>query len=203
MPAGRKFEHKDKKKGYDRSYEFFAGDGNLLTACDVFGECIKAPTVYHNPDKPDLNFRMRAKGKVFNATYFVEDDSGAQAATITRKGVGFRWKIIGPDKQELARIIDPASNTEAFFRELLAAQPDSYALVIENQLIATIANEKRLEPLRTEAKNIVGKLLQKVIPETGLTLRFEPGQDTRINIRILIAALTLLQVHDITGVNRY
>lgn len=50
--------------------------GDLLSSCDVYGQCISAPTVYTGaPGKPD-DFVMRAKGKLLNATYFLEDESG-------------------------------------------------------------------------------------------------------------------------------
>lgn len=50
--------------------------------------------------------------------------------------------------------------------------------------------------------NIVGKLLHKAMPPRGLTLRFEKDQSAVLDIRMVLAGLTLLQVHDITGVNR-
>jgi hypothetical protein len=70
--------------------------------------------------------------------YFLEDVSGGRVATITRKGVGFRWKILGENMQEIARIIDPSSIKETFFREIFTSRPDSYAVVSNEHLIAII-----------------------------------------------------------------
>ena len=121
---------------------------------------------------------------------------------ITRKGIGFRWKILGENNQEIARIIDPASRKEAFFRELFTAQPDSYAVVLDEDLIAIIKNEKLSKKIRQKPKNIIGKLLEKVIEPSGLTLRLKPKYLSTFDTRILLTGMTLLQVHDITGVNR-
>ncbi|UCD89806.1 MAG: hypothetical protein JSW04_15680 [Desulfobacterales bacterium] len=104
---------------------------------------------------------------------------------------------------EIGRIIDPSSRKEAFFREIFTALPDSYALVSNDHLIGIIANESLSEKIQQEPKNIFGKLLTKVIPQVGLTMRLEPDQLAKVDARILLAGMTLLQVHDITGVNRY
>ena len=69
-------------------------------------------------------------------------------------------------------------------------------------LVAVIAKEKLSDNIRPEPKNVIGKLLQKVMPSVGLTLRFESGQASKVDSKIIMAGMTLLQVHDITGVNR-
>ena len=62
-----------------------------------------------------------------------------------KKGIGFRWKILGENMLEIGRIIDPSSKKETFFREIFTALPDSYALVSNDHLIAIIANESLSE----------------------------------------------------------
>jgi hypothetical protein len=198
-----KYEHKNKKKGYERTLRFYDENGNIFSNCDVYGECMKAPTVYTSVIDSGMDFTMVAKGKILNASYFLEDKIGSRFATITRKGIGFRWKILGENNQEIARIMDPASWKEAFFCELLSGQPDSYAVVAGDQLVAIVTNEKLSKKIRQEPKNILGRFLRKVLPEVGLTLRFERDQKSKVDARMLIAGMTLLQVHDITGVNRY
>ena len=84
-----KFEYKGKNKGYERTYFFHDQEGKMQWSCDVYGQCIKAPTLYTCTDDGNRNFRMAAKGKFLNATYFLEDESGARFAAITRKGIGF------------------------------------------------------------------------------------------------------------------
>ena len=42
----------------------------------------------------------------------------------------------------------------------------------------------------------------KVFEPNGLTIRLEPNHLSIFDTRILLAGMTLLQVHDITGVNR-
>ena len=197
-----KYERIDKNKGYERTYEFNGENGKIRWSCDVYGECIKAPTVYKCATDEDNDFKMSAKGKFLNTTYFLEDEMESRFATITRKGIGFRWKILGKNNQEIARIIDPASKKEAFLRELFTAQPDSYAVVLKEDLIATIKNEKLCQKINQKPKNIIGKFFDKINHPTGLTCRLEPNQFSRLDTRILLAGMTLLQVHDITGVNR-
>ena len=197
-----KYEYQDKPKRYERTYYFYDEEGKVYSSCDVYGQCISAPTVYTTASQADENFVMTAKGKLLNATYYLEDRSGSRFATITRKGVGFRWKILGDNDREIARIIDPASRKEAFFRALFSALPDGYAIVSEDLLIATISKEKLSDNIDPQPKNIVGKLLHRAMPPRGLTLRFEKNQNSALDIRMVLAGLTLLQVHDITGVNR-
>ena len=112
-----RYDRNQKKRGYERTYEFYDEGGNLRWSCEVYGECLKAPTVYHSSDGASQNFRMTARGKLLNATFYLDDAQGARFATFTRKGLGFRWKVLGEHGQEMARFIDPASCTEAFFRE--------------------------------------------------------------------------------------
>ena len=195
-------DRNQKKRGYERTYEFYDEGGNLRWSCEVYGECLKAPTVYHSYDGASQNFRMMAKGKLLNATYYLDDAQGTRFATLTRKGLGFRWKVLGEDDQEMARFIDPSSRKEAFFRELFSALPDGYALVSGEDLIALIQNEKLPAKIQPRPGNIVGKILGKVLKSTGLTLRLEPSYVSAWDPRILLAGLTLLQVHDITGVRR-
>ena len=69
-------------------------------------------------------------------------------------------------------------------------------------LIALIQNEKLPAALQPRPGNIIGKMLGKVLKSTGLTLRLAPPHVSAGDPRILVAGLTLLQVHDITGVRR-
>jgi hypothetical protein len=137
-----RYERVNKQKGYERTYDFFDESGGLCWTCEVYGECIKSPTVYSSTTDESQEFKMVAKGKILNATYFLEGKQGAIFASITRKGIGFRWKILGVNNQEIARIIDSASRKEAFFRDLFSALPEGYAVVLDEDLIATIKNER-------------------------------------------------------------
>jgi hypothetical protein len=195
-------DFKDKNKGYESTCKFYDGDGDLYLSCDIYGECIRSPTVYTSPRGEDYEFVMTAKGKFLNATYYLEDNMGVRFATITRKGIGFRWKILGGKDQEMARIIDPASRKEAFFRELLSTSPDSYAVVVNDDLVAVIKNEQLSEKIRQKPRNFIGRFFDKTIGKAGLTLRLEAGYVACFDTRILVAGMTLLRVHDIIGVNR-
>ncbi len=197
-----RYDHQGKAKKYERTYAFYDDHGQLYTMCDVYGACISAPTVYSSANRESMNFTMAAKGKLMNATYFLEDPGGARFATITRKGIGFRWKILGQNDQEIARIIDPASRKEAFFRDLMSAQPDSYAVMSNADMIAIVKKEDLHKAIRIKPKNVLGKLMDKVIPQRGLTMRFEPQHTVAVDHRALVAGMTLLEVHDIKGVNR-
>ena len=49
---------------------------------------------------------------------------------------------------------------------------------------------------------MLGRFFEKIIEPNGLTLRLAQNYSSSFDIRILLAGMTLLQVHDITGVNR-
>ena len=49
---------------------------------------------------------------------------------------------------------------------------------------------------------MLGRFFKKIIEPNGLTLRLAQNYSSSFDIRILLAGMTLLQVHDITGVNR-
>ena len=66
-----RYEHENKNKGYERTYGFSDEEGALRWSCDVYGECIKAPTVYTATSDGNQDFKMAAKGKFLNATYFL------------------------------------------------------------------------------------------------------------------------------------
>lgn len=44
--------------------------------------------------------------------------------------------------------------------------------------------------------------MDMVIPQRGLTMRFEPQHTATVDHRALVAGMTLLEVNDIKGVNR-
>ncbi|MGB5424981.1 MAG: hypothetical protein WBN03_22630 [Desulfobacterales bacterium] len=200
LKSGSDFEGKN--KGYESTYKFYDENGDLIFSCDIYGECIKLSTVLTSPRGGDHGFVMKAKGKFLNFTYFLEDDIGARFATITRKGIGFRWKILGEKDHEIARIIDPTSRKEAFFRELLSTSPGSYAGIVNNDLVAIIQNRQLSEKIRKKSKSFIGRLIDKAIGQPGLTLQIEPKYIANFDTRILVAGMTLLRVHDIMGVNR-
>ena len=197
-----KYDRNQKKRGYERTYAFYDEEGRQRWSCEVFGECLKAPTVYQSSDGAGQNFSMTAKGKLLNATFYLDDAQGTRFATLTRKGVGFRWKVLGEHNQEMGRFIDPASRKEAFLRGILSALPDGYALISGNDLIATVQNEALSSQIPLPRRNIIGKMLEKVFKPRGLTLRLAPPYLSAWDTRILIAGMTLLQVHDISGVMR-
>ena len=196
-----RYDYKDKDKKYERTYYFHDANGKRHWACDVYGQCIAAPTEYRHSSDPKQSFRMVAKGKLLNFTYFVEDYQGNRLATLTRKGVGFRWKILSPDDQEMARIVDPTSSKEKVLSTIFSALPDGFAVIVGERLIAGISSEELTPANRTEPRNLVGRLLDKVkFLNKGLTLNVEAANEDEIDIRILVAGMTLLEVHDITGV---
>ncbi len=197
-----RFEHADKNKGYERTYYFYDEEGVICWSCDIYGECLKAPTIYISVSDDNQAFAMIAKGKFLNATYYLENKQGLRFATITRKGIGFRWKILDENDREIARVIDSTSRKEAFFRELFSALPDGYAVVLGDKLIATIKSDKLSQKIQQTPRNIFGKMFEKAFEPRGLTLRLELDFLSNFDVRTLLGSMTLLQVHDITGVNR-
>ena len=193
------YDHKDKARHYQRTYEYRDEQGDIQWNCDVFGSCISAPTVFAPQAEGCKAFTMTAKGKFMNATYFLDDAGGSRFATITRKGVGFRWKVLDPGNTELIRAVDPASWKEAMVRDVLGGLPDSFAVIENDRFVARIAKEDLVEAAKTKPRNKLGRFLDKVFASRAMTLRVEDGQQLSVDARILVAVMTLLQVHDITG----
>ena len=194
-----RYDHKDKARHYQRTYEYRDEKGTVQWSCDVFGSCISAPTVFAPQAEGYAAFTMTAKGKFMNATYFLNDAGGNRFATITRKGVGFRWKVLAPDDSELIRVVDPASWKEAMVRDVLGGLPDSFAVIENDRFVARVAKEDLVEAAKTKPKNKLGRFLDRVFTSRAMTLRVEDGQQLSVDARILVAVMTLLQVHDITG----
>lgn len=194
-----RYDHQDKAKHYQRTYEYRDDQGRIQWVCDVFGSCISAPTVFTPEAGERVAFTMTAKGKFMNATYYLDDESGHRFGTITRKGVGFRWKILDASETEIFRVVDPASWKEAMVRDILGGLPDGFAVIQNDVFVARISKEDLVEGARTKPRNKLGKFLDKVFSSRGMTLRVEQGQQASLDTRMLVATMTLLQVHDITG----
>ena len=194
-----RYDHQGKAKQYQRTYEYRDQHGAIQWDCDVFGSCISAPTVFMPRGLDRDSFTMTAKGKFMNATYYLDDANGKRFAFITRKGVGFRWRVLDTDENEMLRIVDPASWKEAMVRDIFGGLPDGFAVIRNDTFVARIAKEDLVEGAATKPKNKLGRFLDKVFSSRGMTLRVEDGQGTSLDNRVLIAAMTLLQVHDISG----
>jgi len=70
-----------------------------------------------------------------------------------------------------------------------------------DRLIASLQGEELTQANRTKPKNVLGKLLDKVtFLNKALTVRVEPESQEAVDIRVLLAGMTLVEVHDITGV---
>ncbi len=194
-----RYDHEGKARHYQRTYEFRDQQGAIQWGCDVFGSCISAPTAYAPRADDRDSFTMTAKGKLMNFTYYLDDANGRRFATITRKGIGIRWKALGADNNEMFRIVDPASWKEAMVRDVLGGLPDGFAVIQNDSFVARVAKEDLVEGAKTKPGNRLGELLDKVFSSRGMTLRIEDGQSPSLDPRMLVAAMTLLQVHDITG----
>ena len=78
-----RYDHEGKARHYQRTYEYWDEQGAVQWDCDVFGSCISARTVF-TPQAPGREgFTMTAKGKLMNATYYLDDPGGRRLATIT------------------------------------------------------------------------------------------------------------------------
>ena len=194
-----RYDHQGKARHYQYTYEYRDQQGAIQWNCDVFGSCISAPTVFVPQANGRDSFTMTAKGKFMNATYYLDDANGKRFAIISRKGVGFRWRILGADNNEILRIVDPASWKEAVVRDIFGGLPDGFAVIQNDTFVARIAKEDLVEGAKTKPKNRIGKFLDKVFSSRGITLRAEDDQFRSLDTRVLVAAMTLLQVHDITG----
>ncbi len=194
-----RYDHRGKARHYQRTYEYGDQQGATQWNCDVCGSCISAPTVFAPQAHGRDSFTMTAKGRLMNATYYLDDATGKRFATITRKGIGFRWKILGTGDNEIFRIVDPASWKEALLRDIFGSLPDSFAVIQNDTFIARVAKEDLVEAAKTKPRNKLGKFLDKVFSSRAMTLRIEDGQSPSLDARVLVAVMTLLQVHDVTG----
>lgn len=110
---------------------------------------------------------------------------------------------MSPDEKEIARVIDPASKKEKVLNEIFAASPDGFAIVSGNRVVAQLQSEELTSENRNQTRNRLGRLLDKIaFLNKGLTLRVDPEFSSAIDIRVLLAAMILLEVHDISGVLR-
>jgi len=133
------------------------------------------------------------------AEVHLDDANGNRFEIIYRKGLGFRWKILGADNNEILRIVDPASRKEATVRDIFGGLPDGFAVIQNDTFVARVAQEDLVEGAKTKPRNRLGKFLDKVFSSRGITLRAEDGQLRSLDSRVLVAAMTLLRVHDING----
>jgi hypothetical protein len=191
-----------KHSGYDRSYAYHDEAGRLRWSCDVYGGCITRPTEYRGHHDGDQPFTMTVRGAVLAVSFRVDDHAGRVIGTITRKGIGFRWKMLGEHDEELARVVDSAGWKEATARELLSTSPDCYAVLRDATMLATIRNERLAPRMPRPPRNALGRFVERFIPPGGLTLRRVACEGPPPDVRLLVAALTLVQVHDITGYNQ-
>ncbi len=194
-----RYDHEGKARHYQRTYEYRDQQGATRWNCDVFGSCISAPTVFAPQARGCDSFTMTAKGKFMNATYYLDDANGKRFATISRKGVGLRWKILGADDSEIFRIVDPTSWKEAMLRDVFGGLRDGFAVIQNDIFVARVAKEDLVETAKTKPRNKLGKFLDKVFSSRAMTLRFEDGQSPSLDTRLLVAVMTLLQAHDVTG----
>ena len=193
------YDHRGKARHYQRTYEYRDQQGAVQWGCDVFGSCISAPTVFVPRGHGRESFTMTAKGRFMNATYYLDDPNRKRFAIVTRKGVGFRWRVFDTDDKEILRIVDSASWKEAMARDVFGGLPDGFAVIQDDTFVARIAKEDLVEGAASKPRNKLGRLLGKAFPSRGMTLRAEDGKETSLDDRVLIAAMTLLQVHDISG----
>jgi len=84
-------------------------------------------------------------------------------------------------------------------RDIFGGLPDGIAVIRNNTFVARIAKEDLVEAAKTRPRNKLGKFLNKVMASRAMTLRIEDGQSASFDPRVLVAVMTLLQVHDITG----
>ena len=84
-------------------------------------------------------------------------------------------------------------------RNMLGGLPDGFAVIQNDRFIARISSELLVEAAKTESKNLLGRLLDKVLSTSALTLRIENDRQPAVDTRMLVATMTLLKALNIAA----
>ena len=187
-------------KGSTNSY--FIRDRNMcpLAYCQVKGKCITHPTIFRSaPETESAWFRMEAKRKILNMTYFLYESSEATPfATITQKGKGL-WRALDGADREQCRFVDSSTKGEKTAEILLGGSPDRYAVVAAERVLARIRMEPRPEEEPTsQDQGFLKRIFKTITRKSDWVMALEPTS-ADVDHRTLIAGMILLIEHTIAG----
>jgi hypothetical protein len=188
-------------KGSTNSYFIRDRKMDLLGYCQVKGKCITHPTMFRSsPEAGTEWFRMEAKGKFLNMTYFLFEPDGPEPfATITQKGKGL-WRVLDKAGQEHCRFVDCRSMGEKTAEALLGGSPDDYAITSGGDLVlARIRMEPRPdEESGVQEQGFLRRIFKNFTRKSDWIMALEP-ESAETDRRPLIAGMILLIEHTIAG----
>lgn len=194
----RKTEEASTSKGSTNSYFIRNQDLTLLAYCLVKGRCITHPTVFRTSPEAESWFRMDAKRKVLNMTYFLfEPGTSKPFATITCRGKGC-WRILDATDREACYFADGSTWADTTGQVLLGGSPDRYLVISERSALAHIRMEPRPEPGQpAENQGFLKRALKAFLRKSDWVMTLEPSA-VNLDHRLLIAGMILLIEHTIS-----
>jgi len=152
-----KMESLSALKGATSWYSIADANDEPLFACHVVGSCLGGTTTFHETaDEEEVLFRLDAKRKWLNLTYYVcEGASGPRIATLelfASRGM----KVSGPDGGEQYRVVDPQGKLDKFMQDVLEGACGEYALVSDDRVIGQFGRRDRAEEARPTRKGLLG-----------------------------------------------
>ncbi len=167
-------------KNYSTTYYVYREDESLRCMCDVYGMCIKGPTRFlQDPQAAHAEFRMDAKGKFLNTTYYLrEGDDGSLFGTIKRPKAGRGGTLLDSHNKAIGQLADAATWKEAIVRDMLEGLPEKFVVIADNRLVARISEELRPQ---AEEPNRLKRFFKKLLPrsELGAETRTRSGRHNR------------------------
>jgi hypothetical protein len=178
-----------------RMNSYFIRDRNmdLIAYCLVKGRCITHPTIFKpTAEEEDPLFRMEAKRKVLNRTYYLFDPLGTRPfATIAQGGKGL-WRVLDDTDRERCVFVDSGTKGEKVAEAVLGGSPDRYAVIAGDRVLAQIRMEPRPEKESSlEDRGFFKRIVKAVTRRSDWVMALEE-QSTGVDHRTLIAGMILL-----------
>ena len=180
-------------KGSTNSYFIRDRNMDLVAYCLVKGKCITHPTIFQSSvEEEQPLFRMEAKRKILNKTYFLFDPLGARPfATIAQGGKGL-WRILDDEGREQYAFVDSSTTGEKVGAAVLGGSPDRYAVIAGDRVIAQIRMETRPENESSDGNPGFLKRIVKAITKRSDWVMALEAEATDVDHRTIIAGMILL-----------
>jgi hypothetical protein len=192
----KRYEPAGKPRGYSHSY-WVSGPGDApCFYCDTIRHTVRHPCeVFTAPSKRESVFVIQPVAALIVTTYRVlASDTGREIGALKRRMGGARWSLRDATEREVARLIDPTPLRARMTQALLDGDPDGYAIVAGDRIIADLRKGRKQEP-RPGLGPARRFLVLLVTPrDWELTLRGEAAD--AVDHRLLIAAVLLMHEHD-------
>ena len=201
----------DRPKGYNRSYRFLRDDVPIYQ-CHAYRWCMK-PCEFSPLDAGQAEkFVLRSSRPFMPMTWIVEDkESALRHGSLKRKLFGkVDWRLRDAGGKQIATVVGRYERRSWLFRLWIvrfidfflgARLPDSYEIVSNGEILATIAREAHPQHEPVKTKRGVANLLGKVLVEKDWVVREVSGKEGRLDHRLLLCGVVLLEQisRDVSG----